>query len=228
VQEKAGRWYRWCTGITLLGVSVVGLERGAALRRARVLNVATIAWNAVEGLVAIAAGIVAGSVSLVGFGLDSSIEVSAALVLAWRLRAERGGGCMAETDRRATVMIGVCFALLAVYVTFESARDLVSAAAPEASATGIVLALVSLAVMPMLARTKQRLAPALGSRAVESEARQTMLCAALSLVLLIGLSANALLGWWWADPAAGLVIGTVAAIEAFRAFRADSLADTCC
>lgn len=206
----------------------IALDRKGALRRARLLNAATIGWNAVEGAVAVAAGIVAGSVSLIGFGLDSGIEVSAALVLAWRLRAERRGGCMAETDRRATRMIGVCFVLLALYVAVESVRDLAGGSGPEASVTGIVLALLSLVVMPVLARAKQKLAPALGSRAVDSEARQTMLCAGLSLVLLVGLSANALLGWRWADPVAGLAIAVIAAIEAFRTFRAGSLTDTCC
>jgi hypothetical protein len=204
------------------------IDRGRAVRRARVLNAATIGWNAVEGTVAVVAGLVAGSVSLVGFGLDSGIEVSAALVLAWRLRCEREGGCMAEADRRATRLIAWSFVLLAVYVGVCALGDLFGHRAPDASLPGIIVAVASLVVMPVCARAKQQLAPALGSRAVASEARQTFLCAGLSFILILGLSANALLGWWWADPVAGLVIAALAGAEAARTFRAGSLADTCC
>jgi divalent metal cation (Fe/Co/Zn/Cd) transporter len=209
-------------------VSSAVLSRPVALRRARALTAATIAWNTIEGVVAVAAGLAAGSVSLVGFGLDSGIEVSAALVLAWRLARERRGGCMASSDRTATRLIAACFALLAAYVAVESVRDLATRTAPEASTVGVVLAALSLAVMPVLAASKRRLAPALGSTAVQAEARQTLLCAGLSLVLLAGLSANALAGWWWADPLAGLGIAVLAAAEAVRTARAESLEDTCC
>ncbi len=202
--------------------------RRAALRRSRWLNVATIAWNSVEGVVAVAAGVAAGSVSLIGFGFDSVIEVSAAVVLAWRLRQERRGGCMQETDRRATRAIAVSFAVLAVYVAFEAARDVVNQARPDESVIGIVVAALSLAVMPVLARSKRRLAPALGSAAVVADANQTNLCALLSAVLLVGLAANAMAGWWWADPLAGLGIAALAAMEARRSWRAESLEDTCC
>jgi divalent metal cation (Fe/Co/Zn/Cd) transporter len=193
-----------------------------------VLNRLTIGWNTVEGVIAVVAGVAAGSVSLVGFGLDSGIEVSAAVILAWRLHQERGGGCMQESDLRATRAIAVSFGLLAAYVTLESLRDLLTDSRPEASAAGIVLAAVSLVLMPMLAKAKRRLAPALGSRAVEADAAQTSLCALLSAVVLVGLGANALFGWWWADPAAGLGIAILATTEAVRTWRADSLQDTCC
>jgi divalent metal cation (Fe/Co/Zn/Cd) transporter len=202
--------------------------RAAAVRKARRFNRLTIGWNVLEAAVALAAGIAAGSVSLVGFGLDSCIEVSASLILAWRLHQETRGGCMAENDRRAQRAIAVSFALLAVYVTVSAGGDLLGGARPEASPVGIVLATLSLGLMPVLARAKRRLAPALGSRAVESEADQTSLCALLSAVLLVGLGLNALLGWWWADPVAGLAIGGLAAAAAVRAWRADALADTCC
>ena len=204
------------------------ITREAAVRRGRWLNAATIGWNSIEGVVAVAAGLAAGSVSLVGFGMDSAIEVSAALVLTWRLAQERHGGCMQETDRRATRLIAVSFAVLAVYVAIEAARDLVTSSEPEASTVGIVMAALSLAVMPLLARAKHALAPALGSTAVVADAQQTNLCALLSAVLLAGLGANALFGWWWADPVAGLGIATLAAMEARRTWRAESLADTCC
>lgn len=205
-----------------------GSARAVALHRARWLNAATIGWNVVEGVVAVAAGVVAGSVSLVGFGVDSGIEVSAALILTWRLRQEHKGGCMQKSDARAARAIAVSFLVLAVYVGFESARDLVAGARPEASAVGIALAALSLLVMPLLARAKRAVAPVLGSAAALADAKQTNLCALLSAVLLVGLGANAVLGWWWADPVAGLGIAGLAAAEAVRTWRADSLADTCC
>jgi divalent metal cation (Fe/Co/Zn/Cd) transporter len=203
-------------------------ERRLAVRRSRALNRLTIGWNVIEGIVAVATGVVAGSVSLVGFGLDSGIEVSAAVILAWRLSKEVGHGCMTSFDRRATRLIALSFAALALYVGVESARDLLGGTPPEASVVGMVLAALSLVVMPLLARAKRRLAPALGSRAALSEANQTSLCALLSAVLLIGLGLNAALGWWWADPTAGLVIAGLAGVEAVRTWRAESLADTCC
>ncbi len=203
-------------------------DRSAALRRAKVLNVVTIAWNALEGVVAVVAGAIAGSVSLVGFGLDSGIEVSAALVLAWRLRQDRAGACSQDADRRAQRLVAVSFALLAAYVGFESVRDLASGNRPDVSVVGIALAATSLAVMPFLARAKTRLAPVLGSRAAQAEASQTNVCAWLSAALLIGLGGNAVFGWWWADPVAALVIGGIAAWMGYRTWTADSLEDTCC
>ncbi len=176
------------------------MNRRASVRRARVLNRLTIGWNVVEGIVAVIAGVMAGSVSLVGFGLDSGIEVSASVVLAWRLAQEGKGGCMAGSDRRATKLIAGSFAALAVYVVVQGATDLATGSKPDASLVGVVLTALSLAVMPVLARAKRRLAPALGSRAVASEANQTSLCAALSAVTLVGLGVNVSLGWWWAIP----------------------------
>ena len=202
--------------------------RDQAVARQRWLTGATIGWNAVEGVVAIAAGVAAGSVSLIGFGLDSGIEVSAALVLAWRLAQERRTGCKQDADRTAQRLIALSFAALAVYVGVESVRDLVLADRPDESLVGIVIAALSLAVMPLLARAKRKQAPLMGSRAVEAEAKQTLLCAYLSGALLLGLSAHAVLGWWWADPLAGLFIAGAAAYETVTTWRADSLEDTCC
>ena len=203
-------------------------DRAAAVRRARWLNAATIGWNGVEGIVAVAAGVVAGSVSLLGFGFDSAIEVSAAVVLAWRLRQERHGGCTQDADSRATKVIAISFAVLAAYVSFEAIRDLTGREAPEASPPGVVLAALSLVVMPFLARAKLRLAPVLGSTAAIADAAQTNLCALLSGVVLVGVGANWLLGWWWADPVAALGIAVLASAEATRTWRAESLQDTCC
>ena len=203
-------------------------SRDEAVRRARRLNVATIAWNSIEGVIAVVAGLAAGSVSLIGFGFDSGIEVSAALILTWRLRQERKDGCTQDSDRTATRAIAVSFAVLAVYVSYDAATDLVARTEPAGSVPGIVLAALSLAVMPSLARAKRRLAPALGSAAAAADAKQTSLCALLSAVVLVGLAANVLLGWWWADPGAAIVIALIAAAESLRTWRADSLEDTCC
>ena len=202
--------------------------RDAAVRRARWLNAATIGWNGIEGVIAVAAGLAAGSVSLVGFGVDSAIEVSAALILTWRLRQERTAGCTQEADSRATKLIALSFAALAAYVAVEAVRDLAGRSEPEASIPGVLLAALSLVVMPFLARAKARLAPVLGSAAAVADAAQTNLCALLSAVVLVGLGANWLFGWWWADPVAGLGIAVLAGAEARRTWRAESLEDTCC
>ena len=202
--------------------------REQAVTRQKWLTAATIGWNGAESVIAIAAGLAAGSVSLIGFGLDSGVEVSAALILAWRLAQERRTGCKQEADRLAQRLIAVSFAALAVYVGVESVRDLVLADRPGQSLVGIVMAALSLAAMPLLARAKRRLAPLMGSRAVEAEANQTILCSLMSGALLVGLGANAALGWWWADPLAGLCIAAAAAYAAVATWRADSLADTCC
>lgn len=203
-------------------------SRDAAVRRVSRLNSLTIGWNVVEGVVGVAAGVAAASMSLIGFGLDSGVEVSTSLVLAWRLRQERRGGCMGAYDRTATRLIAVCFAALALYVGAEALRQLVTGARPDPSAVGIAAAAVSLVLMPWLARAKKRLGPVLGSQAVVSEARQTELCAWLSGVVLVGLAANALLAWWWADPVAALAVAGVAAYEGIRTWHAESLEDTCC
>lgn len=202
--------------------------RTEAVTRQKWLTGVTIGWNTVEGVVAIAAGIVAGSVSLIGFGLDSGIEVSAGVILAWRLAQERRTGCKQDVDKRAQRLIAVSFAALALYVGVESTRDLAMADRPDESLVGIVMAALSLVVMPLLARAKRRMAPLMGSRAVEAEAKQTYLCALMSGALLVGLSANAVLGWWWADPMVGLFIAGAAGRETVNTWRAESLEDTCC
>lgn len=209
-------------------VGPIRVERQPAVQRARLLNVATIGWNTVEGVVAIAAGVAAGSVSLVGFGIDSAIEVSAAVILAWRLHQERKGGCMQAADARATKAIATSFAALAIYVAYDAVGDLIEGTKPEASTVGVVLAAMSLALMPALARAKARLAPVLGSAAAKADAAQTNLCALLSAVVLVGVGANWAAGWWWADPVAGLGIAVIAGAEAIRTWRADSLDHTCC
>ena len=203
-------------------------DRAAAVERATVLNRVTLSYNVVEAVIALAVGFAAGSISLIGFGLDSVVEVSASLIVTWRLAAERRGGCTQDTDRRATQAIAISFFALAGYVGLDAISRLVNGDRPDATLVGIVLTAVSLTVMPFLARAKRRVAPALGSRAQEAEADQTRLCAYMSAVVLIGLVANSALGWWWADPLAAIGIATLALFEAVRTWRADSLADTCC
>ena len=204
------------------------LDRPAALQRARVLNRFSIAWNVIEAAVALTAGIVAGSISLVGFGLDSVVEVSASAALAWRLSREGAGACTQPDDRRATRLVAISFAALGAYVGVEAVRSLAAGEHPDASGVGIALAIASLLVMPVLARAKRRVAPVLGSRAQDAEADQTALCALLSGVLLVGLTANAVLGWWWADGVAALGIAVLAFRASVTTWRAESLADTCC
>ena len=203
-------------------------ERQAAVARARRLNQISMAWNVGEMIVALLAGIAAGSVSLIGFGIDSGIEVSAALILAWRLHQERRSGCMEAYDRRATRLIALAFVALAVYVWVDAVGDLAGRVHPEASVPGLVLAIASVILMPRLARAKRALAPALGSLAVSADAQQTSLCALLSAVLIVGVGLNTVFGWWWADPVAALVIGALALEAGRRVWQAESLADTCC
>jgi len=204
-------------------------QRGSLVRRAKMLNWATIGWNVIEGVVAIVAGIAAGSIGLIGFGLDSGIEVSAALVLTWRLSQESSADiCFGEADRTAQRAIALSFAALALYVGATAAMGLAGGEQPDASVVGIVMAALSLAVMPVLASAKRGVALELGSRAAEAEADQTNVCAMLSAALLLGLSANAVLGWWWADGSAALVIAAASAFMAVKTWNAESLEDTCC
>ncbi|MEE8602061.1 cation transporter [Euzebya tangerina] len=205
-----------------------GLERGRAVQRSRALVVLTLVWNSIELVVAMIAGLAASSAALVGFAVDSGVESAASIVLLWRLAAESKPGCSQVDDRRASRAIAVSLLALSILVALEASRQLLTGDAPQVSVVGIVLTGLSVVVMPWLALSKRRLAPVLGSRAVEAESSQTMICAYLSGALLIGLSAHALAGWWWADPVAALGVAALAAWEARNAWHAESLADTCC
>ncbi len=191
--------------------------RGAAVRRGRRLEYLTIAWNLAEAAVALIAGLLAGSIALVGFGLDSVIEVSSGTIVLWRLFADHE-----RAERIAIKVVGASFLALAAYVAFDSTKTLWLREAPERSLPGIVLAALSLVVMPLLARAKRRVAARIGSRALHADSRQTDLCAYLSAILLGGLVLNALLGWWWADPLAGLVMTPIIANEGREALRGKS------
>ncbi len=202
--------------------------RSALLRRGTLLAWFTIGWNAIEGLVGITAGIAAGSVALVGFGVDSYVEVFAGSVIVWRLARDRQGQELSErAERRAVRLIAITFLVLAVGVGVESIRKLAVGVEPDESFVGIGLAVVSLIVMPVLARAKRRVGVQLESRAVQADATETALCVWLSAILLAGLVANAALGWWWADPLAGLGVVYVAGREGIEHLRRDAL-DECC
>ncbi|MEZ5171476.1 MAG: cation transporter [Acidimicrobiia bacterium] len=194
-------------------------ERIRHRRYALVLAWATIGWNSIEAIVAIAGGRAAGSIALVGFGLNSVVEVGSAVVVIWQFT---GGD--REREERALRLIALSFFVFATYVIGRALWDLTSNTEPAESAVGIVLAAASLVVMPLLAMTKRRLGRRMGSRTVVADSSQTLLCAYLSAVLLVGLLANATLGWWWADPLAALVIAGLAIREGREAWRGE----TCC
>jgi divalent metal cation (Fe/Co/Zn/Cd) transporter len=191
-------------------------------RRAKLLSWASLAYMAVEGIVAVAAGIVAGSIALIGFGLDSAIEGFASVVIVWRFTGSRTLSERAE--HRAQKLVAIQFFILAPYVAVESIRAFVNDSHAEESIVGIALAASSLVVMPLLGRAKQRIGARLGSSATASEGKQNLLCAYLAGALLVGLLGNALVGAWWLDPVVGLLIAALAVSEGREAWRGDA----CC
>ena len=200
-------------------------RRGNLVRRARRLAWGANAWHLVEFAIALGAGIAASSIALVGFGFDSLIESLAGFIILWRFSARRLNPEAAE--RRAQQLIAGSFFLLAAYVGLEAVRTLAGGQHPETSWVGIGLAAFTAPTMPLLALAKRRVGRALGSAATVKEGAQNMLCAYLSLALLAGLLANALGGWWWADPAAALVIAAVALREGRETWRGQGCCDSC-
>lgn len=195
-------------------------RRATLIRRAQLLAAASVAYNLAEGAIAITAGNVAGSSALVGFGLDSLVEVSSGLVILWQFRH-----AMPESrERSAQRLIALSFLALAAYLTIDAGHTLVTGAEPDGSTVGIGLAVASLAVMPFLSLWQRRTGRELGSASVQGDGTQTLLCTYLSAVLLVGLVLNATLGWSWADPVAALVIAAVAAKEGRESWRGDG----CC
>jgi len=194
-------------------VSEAAVDRTRLVARSRRLNVATLGYNSLEGVVAIVAGLAAGSVALLGFGIDSGIELSASVVALWRLSADADAARRVEVEQASHRIIGVLFLALAGYVAYEAGAALWRREEPRESLVGIALAAASVVIMPLLARAKRRVGIELGSRALTSEARQTSLCAYLSAILLGGLVLNAWLGWWWADPVAALAMVPIIARE---------------
>lgn len=198
------------------------VPRQLLLRRGRILEYLTLGWNAVEAVVAIGSGLMAGSTALVGFGVDSVIESTSGGVLLWRLQAGVGAE---EREVLALRLVGVSFLLLAAWVGWDAVTAILGGEKPDESLVGIVLALLSLLVMPVLARRKRRVAEQLESRALNADSRQTDLCAYLSAILLLGLGLNALLGWWWADPVAGLAMVPIIGREGVSALRGEHCED---
>lgn len=200
-------------------------ERSRLVRRARLLAWAGIGWHVVEFAIALGAGLAASSIALVGFGIDSLIESAAGLVVVWRFGRRRAH--LESAEHRAQRLIAASFFVLAAYVGVEAVRTLLGGDHPEASWVGIGLAAVTAPTMPLLARAKRRVGERLGSSATVQEGVQNLLCAYLSVALLLGLGANAMLGWWWADPVAALVVGAVALREGLEGWRGDACCDAC-
>jgi len=194
----------------------------ATLRRGRWLEFFTIGWNLLEAAVGIGAGLFAGSIALLGFGIDSLIETSSGAILLWRLQEGAEGE---KRERRALKLVGFSFLALAVYVAFEALKALLTRESPEKSIVGIALAALSLVVMPLLAIAKRRVAAKLSSRAMRADSRQTDICAYLSAILLAGLGLNVLFGWWWADPVAALGMLPIILKEGIEALRGDTCED---
>jgi len=205
--------------------SIAVADRAALARRGRKLEYVTLAWNAIEGVVAITAGAVAGSVSLTAFGIDSVIEITSGAALLWRMAVDSEAEWRERNERRALRIVGFCFIALAAYIICESGSDLHFHRAPERSIPGIVLACASLIAMPLLSRAKRRVARQLDSAAMRADAKQTEFCAWLSAILLVGLVLNAALGLWWADPAAALLMVPLIAREAMEALQGEHCSD---
>jgi divalent metal cation (Fe/Co/Zn/Cd) transporter len=203
----------------------IALDRQAVARRGKQLEYFTIAWNTLEGLVAVVAGALAGSISLVGFGIDSFIEVTSGGVLLWRMSVDADVRKRERREKLSLRIVGLCFLALAAYVGYESISDLVSRKAPEHSIPGIVLACVSLIVMPLLSRAKKKVGSELGSAAMRADAKQTDFCVYLSAILLLGLVLNAALGWWWADPVSALIMVPLIAKEGAQAMKGEMCCD---
>jgi divalent metal cation (Fe/Co/Zn/Cd) transporter len=196
-------------------MSELTIARQTMAHRGKRLEYFTIAWNSLEGLIGVVAGLVAGSISLVGFVIDSFIEVASGFTLLWRMSVDADVDNRERNEKLSLRIVGVCFLALALYILYEGAGDLTTKTAPQHSIPGIVLACVSLVVMPILSRAKKKVGNALSSAAMNADARQTDFCVYLSGILLGGLVLNAGLGWWWSDPIAALLMVPIIAKEGF-------------
>ena len=209
-------------------MAVAATDRNEFVQRGRTLEYFTVAYNSAEGLISLVAGFIAGSVSLVGFGLDSLIEVTSGVALLWRLHHDRNESRREMLERITLRIVGWCLVALAVYVTFNSGWTLVQHDKPERSIPGIIVAAVSVVVMPLLARAKRRVATGIGSAAMKADSRQADFCTYLSAILLGGLLLNAVLGWWWADPVSGLVMVPIIAKEGVDSIRGKGCSECGC
>ena len=203
------------------------LDRESIALRGKRLEYFTIGWNTLEGLVAVIAGAIAGSISLVGFGVDSFIEVASGTALLWRMSVDADELRRERNEKLSLRVVGGCFLGLAVYIAWESIRELITNKAPNHSVAGILIAVVSLIVMPLLSKAKRRVGRELGSAAMHADARQTEFCTYLSAILLSGLLLNIRLGWWWADPVAALVMVPIIAKEGIDGIRGDHCCHDC-
>jgi divalent metal cation (Fe/Co/Zn/Cd) transporter len=208
-------------------MDAVNLTRPVLVRRGQRLEYFTIAYNSLEGVVSIIAGLIAGSVSLVGFGLDSAIEVASGAALLWRLHHDLDPSRREQVERTTLRIVGWCFVALALYIIYESGSTLIGHEIPERSIPGIIVAAMSVVVMPLLARAKRRVAAGMGSRAMSADSKQADFCTYLSAILLGGLLLNALFGWWWADPVAGLLMVPIIAKEGVDGLRGGAECSDC-
>jgi divalent metal cation (Fe/Co/Zn/Cd) transporter len=202
-------------------------NRRELVRRGQRLEYFTIGYNSFEGLVSIVAGAMAGSVSLIGFGLDSIIEVTSGAALLWRLYHDLDHSRRERVERATLRIVGGCFIALAAYIAYESGSTLTGHKAPERSIPGIIVAALSVIAMPLLARAKRRVAAGIGSGAMQADSRQTDFCTYLSAILLGGLLLNAVAGWWWADPVAGLMMAPIITKEGVDGLRGKACCDDC-
>lgn len=209
----------------LVSMAELALDRRVFVRRGKRLEYFTIAWNSLEGIVAVASGILAGSISLVGFGVDSFIEVTSGTALLWRLSLDAEKHRRERIERITLRIVGACFLSLAAYVGYEAASNLIGKKAPEHSLPGIILACVSLVVMPLLSRAKRRVGAHLKSAAMNADAKQTEFCTYLSAILLGGLLLNMVYNLWWADPVAALVMVPIIAKEGVDGMRGNACCD---
>lgn len=198
--------------------------RAASVRRGRWLEYLTIGWNSLEAIAALVAALLAGSIALVAFGFDSLIEVASSSALLWRLRLDAPER-RERAEARALRVVGILFLLLAAYVLFDSVKSLIALRPPRASYLGIGVTVAALVVMPLLAQGKRKVAAAINSRAMKADSRQTDVCFYLSAITLAGLALNALVGWWWADPVAALLMTPLIAREGIEALRGETCPD---
>ena len=205
----------------------VAPDRAALVQRGLRLNYLTLGYNVLEAGAALAAGLAAGSVSLVGFGMDSVVEVTASVAAQWRLRVDVDVARRARAERRTHQVVGASFLALAAWVAYEAAATLWTREAPARSVAGVIILALSLVVMPLLARAKQRVAHALDSGALRAEANQTAICAYLSAIALAGVALNAIFGWWWADPVAALAMTPIMAKDGLEGLRGRPTCTNC-
>jgi cation diffusion facilitator family transporter len=208
-------------------MATVSSERVDVVRRGVLLSYLTIGYNCAEAVIALAAGLVSGSVALTSFGADSVIEVTAGGVALWRLRVDHAHAGRERAERMAHRIIGWCFLALALYVVLESAHSLWNRERPDRSVVGLLLLVASIIVMPLLARAKRRVAEQMGSSSLKAEATQTALCAYLSVIALVGVGLNAAVGWWWADPVAALCMVPIIVKEGLEGIRGEVCTDGC-